>query len=333
MDPRQKKTVSLLLGIIAVLLAAILIVLGVKSRKGREEAAVVPPKTQSVITQQHAYTALSYHNGSTALAFTLNEEGTWVWTEDADFPLDETAVPAIVDLLTALKPQQTIAQPEALESYALDQPAVTLTATAEDGSALHLAFGKTTTDGNSYYMLMNGEEQPVYIVDGALVKRLQTPIYDMCVPPALPALSEETVNTVTVTAGETETSFTAVRPKAAEEEASPAPAAWTSGGKDVTDSGTVAALLDMLKAPAFEKCVDYRPSEEAASICGFDAPTAVLSVIYRTEAGGLEELALSIGTKAYEADGYYARWNDDPSIYLLSAALAQPVLAAAENGL
>lgn len=342
MDPRQKKTVSLLLGIIAVLVAALLIVLGVKAQKAKEaeEAAAQRQATGGVITERHAYTALSYHNGSATLSFAVDESGKWTWADDPDFPLDDATVTGIVETLAALKPQQTITDGDTLESYGLDQPSVTLTATAESGAQLTLAFGRATTDGNSYYMLKNGEETPVYIVAGTLLQLLRTPIYDMCALPELPVLDESSIDDVFVSAGETKASFSAVRPKSAEEPEegedappAPVPVTWTSGGKDVTDSAAVIALLDALKDLAFERCVDYRPSDEAASICGFDAPAAQLTVAYHTETGERQELTLSIGTKAHEADGYYARWNDDATVYLLSAALAEPVLSAAANGL
>lgn len=342
MDPRQKKTVRLLLGIIAVLVAALLIVLGVRAQKAREaeEAAAQREAAGGVITERHAYTALSYHNGSTTLSFAVDESGQWTWADDPDFPLDDTVVTGIVEALAALKPQQTITDGDTLESYGLDQPSMTLTATAESGADLTLAFGRTTTDGNSYYMLMNGAETPVYIVADTLVQLLRTPIYDMCALPELPALDSGSIDAVSVAAGETRVLLSAVRPQAeadAEKEGedaptAPVPVTWTSGGRDVTDSGAVAALLDALKNLAFERCVDYRPSDEAASICGFDAPAALLTVSYHTETGEQGELTLSIGTAAHEADGYYARWNDDTTVYLLSAALAEPVLAAAADG-
>ncbi len=37
-----------------------------------------------------------------------------------------------------------------------------------EGETLTLDFGNATTDGTSYYMLMNGQESPVYIISGTL---------------------------------------------------------------------------------------------------------------------------------------------------------------------
>ena len=79
---------------------------------------------------------------------------------------------------------------------------------AETGETLKLTFGKATTDGTSYYMLMNDAESPVYIVSGTLYDYLSTPIYDMCVLPELPVLTEETLNSLTIQ-GAVETTLTA----------------------------------------------------------------------------------------------------------------------------
>lgn len=336
MDPREKRRISLLLGIIAVLTAANLIVLGLKSREAKEaESEGAQQEIQGVITQQHAYSALTYSNGSSTLSFALDEAGKWIWADDPDFPLDDAVVASMVELLTTLKPQQTITEGDTLESYGLDRPSMTLTASGEDGGVLALSFGKTTTDGNSYYMLMNGAESPVYIIAGTLAEKMRTPIYDMCLLPEFPDLPEARLDAVSLQGAETKTSITASRPEAEEDGEDPASAAatWTSGGQDVTDSQTLAELLRTLDALSFEKCVDFKPSQEAASICGFDAPTAVLRVQYRTEAGVAAELTLTLGTQAYENDGRYARMNDDDTVYLLSADLAEVLLGVAENGL
>ena len=41
--------------------------------------------------------------------------------------------------------------------------------------------------------------------------------------------------------------------------------------------------------------MDYRPSDEAASICGFDAPAATVEVTYTSDAGTEQTVTLTIG--------------------------------------
>ena len=106
--------------------------------------------------------------------------------------------PVDPDLLTNLKPQQTITEGDTLEAYGLDQPFATLTAAKPDGGTLTISLGNTTTDGNSYYMLMNEQESPVYIISNSLYTEMSKTIYDMCDLPELPQLTEENLQSVTV---------------------------------------------------------------------------------------------------------------------------------------
>ena len=75
--------------------------------------------------------------GSSRILWTRNTrftEGAKPWADDPDFPLDDTTVTAMVDLLTSLKPQQTITDGDTLEAYGLDDPFATLTATTPETS-------------------------------------------------------------------------------------------------------------------------------------------------------------------------------------------------------
>ena len=166
MNRTQKKTLVLLLGILVglgILLAVVSAVKRSSAQREAEEAAA--QDAASVITEtEAAYSSLTYDNGSATLSFHLDEAGKWVWSDDPEFPLDDSTIQSILTLLTNLKPQQTITEGDTLEAYGLDQPFATLTAAKPDGGTLTISLGNTTTDGNSYYMLMNEQESPVYIL-------------------------------------------------------------------------------------------------------------------------------------------------------------------------
>ena len=152
MNRSQKKTLLILLAAVAVLIAALLIVRSAKERSARQaEEEAAAEEAAGVITEEAAYSALSYDNGTTALSFALDEEGNWTWADDPEFPLDDTTVTAMVDLLTSLKPQQTITEGDTLEAYGLDDPFATLTATTPEGETLTLEtllYGVLLCSGN-----------------------------------------------------------------------------------------------------------------------------------------------------------------------------------------
>lgn len=343
MSNEQKRTFRILLAVavvLAVILAAVLIYKN-QAAKAQEEAEA-QAQADAVITQEQEYNSLSYYNGSATLSFTLDEEGSWVWADDPSFPLNQTTVTAIVDLITSLTPQQTITDGDTLEAYGLDNPSATLTATGEDGASLSLSLGKTTTDGQSYYMMMNGDESTVYIIAGTLYNYLITPIYDMCILPEIPDLSEENLSSVTVL-GTVSTTLTASQEETAtadeaEEGSDSTDAAeadtavtvtWTdSQGNDVTDNGQVTALLTELSTFTLDKCADWRPSDEAATICGFDAPAAVAEI-----AMGENTFTISVGGATLDGTGYYVRINDDTTIYQATTANVETLLSVAQSGI
>ncbi|MDR3982673.1 MAG: DUF4340 domain-containing protein [Dysosmobacter sp.] len=341
MNRQQQKLLRGLVIAAVVLLAVLAAVLLFKrhsaEKQAEEEAA---QEAASAITEDHGYTSLTYTNSTATLSFTQDEDGSWIWADDPEFPLDDSTITYIIQILQSLKPQQTITDGDTLEAYGLDQPSATLTATdAETGETLKLTFGKATTDGTSYYMLMNDAESPVYIVSDTLYNYLSTPIYDMCVLPELPVLTEETLNSLTIQ-GAVETTLTAAHNESTstdetdgEDGEETSSVTWTSGETDVTDNEKLQSLLDELSTLSFTKCADYKPSDEAVELCGFGSPTAVLTASYVTDSGTEGTLTLTLGTKNVDGDSYYARMDDDTTIYLLSASAVSALVTAASSGL
>lgn len=326
MDRHQRRTLVTLAGILAVLVVLVLVVATVKHRRAAQEEAAAAQSEEGVLTQKSAYTALAYSNGSATLSFALDaEDGAWHWADDPEFPLDDATVTAITELLGTLKPQQTITDGDTLEAYGLEEPFATLLATAQDEETLTLALGNATTDGTSYYMLLNGDESTVYIIADTLYQKMSVPIYDMMELPEVPALTADNLTSLTVEGG-VQTSLQAIR-------AEDGTVSWRSGGANVTDSETVSALVTELGALTLSKCVDYKPSDQAAALCGFDAPAAVVTASYTGEGGGDAAMTLVVGAKALGGEGYYVRLNSDPTIYELPADSLTTVLALAAAGL
>lgn len=290
---KERRLITVLSVILAILSAALLIVLGIRYRQSRD--AVQDPAAQAVQAAQAAgstYASLSVYSGSATLSFSIQEDGTWVWDDDTEFPLDDSTIESMMDLLSDLTPQQVLSDPESLESYELDAPSASISAVKVDQSTVSVTFGKATTDGTSRYAMMNDDASTIYIFADTLYQALQTPIYDMMTLPELPG-----------TAGILHLQHF----HSGSRRGRPAPAAGRpayrrrrhhllSGGEDVTDNASVQALLEDLAQMQIARCVDYRPSDEAASICGFDAPDALVQVTYTPEDGSESIWTLTVGT-------------------------------------
>lgn len=332
---KERRTITILTTILLVLSAILLVVLGIRYREHRDETGDAAAVQNSIdilpAADPNAYTALTYTNGTVTLSFTQDSGGVWLWDADKDFPLDDTQVTGILALLTNWRPQQVLKDREALDGSGMEDAVASLTATTAGGGTTTLLFGKATTDGLSDYVRLNGDETTVYIIDGALRRSMDIPIYDMCRLPELPALAEADMRTVTLQ-GPAPEEGSAGPETILLAQSSGGTASWRCGGADVTNDSTVRALMEDLTALKVSKCVDYAPSEEAAQICGFDSPQAVLRIVY-AEDGQDAELTLTVGGRLLDKSGRYVRLGEEPAIYLLETALLDPMMRIAANGL
>ena len=246
MSWKEKRLITILSIILAVLCAAVLVVLSIRYRAAQaaKDQNTVSPSDIAEAAQSE-YVALSYSNGSTTLSFSLNENGVWTWDSEPDFPLDDTHVKSILTILETLKPQQTLDMPEDLSVYGLDAPDVSLTATAPDDAVLTVTLGNATTDGTSYYATINSDPDHVFILAGTLRQAMQTPIYQMCRLPELPELTESTITSIQlqgplVEQVDLEGNSTQVRNStvltATHAEDDSTAVSWRSGGANITDA-------------------------------------------------------------------------------------------------
>ena len=273
---QERRIVTFLSAVLAVLCAVVLVLLGMRYKENRAAKETFDPAGAVTVTDPTAYTALSYENSEFSLSFALDETGKWFWTADPMFPLDDTTILGITGQLASWTPQQTVTDSDALKNAGFDQPNASLTATTAKGETT-LLFGRATTDGNSYYVRLNGDETTAYILPDTLYKLLCRPVYDMMELPKLPELPEERLLSITIQGPDEEDGtvgrVTVLTAYQGEEGTS-----WRGDGANITDAPVVRALLEDFAALTITKCVDYHPSDDAAALCGFNSPAAKVSI-------------------------------------------------------
>jgi len=331
----ERKVVSILCGILAVLCAALLIVLGIRYRENRDEPEVpaAPVVSEEIEETGIAYLMLSYYNGSTTLNFSRDAAGAWIWSDDDSFPLDDSTVTAICDLLTNFTPKETITDAETIANSGTMEPELSLAASTSKGM-LTVDFGKTTEEGQ--YVRLNSDETTIYLIDTTLFDLMCVPIFDMCALPQLPALNDETLIALMIRGINAEDPAAGITTilSAQRKDGETALSSWQSGGSDVTNMPTVQDLVGDVKAMQVSRCILYRPSEEALSICGFDSPTAKLGVSYLAEEDDSEQLLeLWIGNPLPDGSGRYVRLGDESTVYLMTTDLLDPLMRVAAEGL
>ena len=245
----ERKVVSILSGILAVLCAALLVVLGIRYRENRDEPEppIGPVVSEEIEETGIAYLMLSYYNGSTTLNFSRDDAGAWIWSDDASFPLDDSTVTAICGLLTNFAPKETITDAETIESSGTVEPEISLAASTSKGM-LTLDFGKTTEEGQ--YVRLNSDETTIYLIDTKLFELMCVPIFDMCVLPQMPALNDETLLALMIRGINAEDPGAGITTilSAQRTDGETALSSWRSSGANVSDLPTVKALLEDVKA-------------------------------------------------------------------------------------
>ena len=334
MSWKERRLITILSMILLVLTIALVIVLALRYRdKMSANDPVDQEQTAGLVSDQESFNALTYYNGETTLSFERDDLGVWRWTADRDLPLDDSVILDILAYLTAWNPQQTLTDAEALDASGLSEPTGSITASTSTGSYTKLVFGKTTTDGNSDYVRLNDDEGTVYIIDGALSDLMDIPVYDMCRLPSLPVLEESRIRSIIIRGAALEDGSVGPVTSLTAQHSDDGATTWRFEGANVSDDPAVRALLEDLTALTFNKCIDYNPSEEAASICGFDAPAAVLQVSYVTESGAEQSLELIMGNRLPDQSGRYTCLGGDSTIYLLVTDLLDPLMTIAAGGL
>lgn len=342
MTKKQKRDLFVLVGILAVLAAALL---GTRAynksiqKKQADEAATTA--SDSLISADLKFSAISYTNETATLSFVMNERGSWYWVDDPGFPLDDDCLIELSNTLTGLTPEQTITQGDTLDAYGLTTPVVTLTATGTDGSKLALALGNVTSDGSSYYLLKDGDQSTVYVIGDTLYTELTRDIYAMMKLPALPSLQESDLSSIAIS-GSVQTTLNATvtqnssAPDSSTGNTSVKPAdtvIWHNGSTDVSENQSTVSLVAEVCALNLDHCENYKPSAQTASSCGFDAPKCKLTVNYTDKSGANAALTLTVANQTDDGKYYYIRLNDDTNIYAIACESLPVLMKLAENGL
>ena len=110
------------------------------------------------------------------------------------------------------------------------------------------------------------------------------------------------------------------------------PALWFEGSDNVTAAPLLQDLLYDLKTMTMAKCVDYFPSEEAAEICGFDNPDAILKAEY-AENGADQTFTLTVGARMPDESGRYVQLGDDTTIYAVSSDYVDALMTISVSGM
>ena len=320
MSWKEKRIVTILGSIVVILLVAALLVYSSHYRAQQQEEAAAAAENQAQEAEvaktkdTRVVSDLRWNTGSTNLHFTLDEDELWVWADQPDFPLQQEPIRAVVDLVEESRTAPTCAEPKEGDAAFSNR---TVTVSTGKGEEYRLCLAKTAGADGKYYA--RRADDTYCLVPGDLVKKLNIPIYDLCKLPKLPDLSNpESISIRTPRTPKDTILFTRGPGES-----------WLQGDRDITDNALFQGLLTDLQNLAYDKCVDYVPSDRAVEICGLNPPTAVLT-IRRTDG---ELVTFRIGDRLADKSGRYVQRGSEDPIYLFESKRLDPLMRIASKGL
>jgi len=152
---KRFKKVFILLGVVAVVCLATLIVTRVEEKKEQIQ------NTDEVILSvaPGSVTSLAWEYGDTSLAF--SKKDMWQWDEDAAFPVDEEKIGELLETFESFSAAFVIEDVEDFSQYGLDDPICTIRLSAGKEKYEVVLGAFSTMDGQRYVSVGDGN---VYLV-------------------------------------------------------------------------------------------------------------------------------------------------------------------------
>lgn len=262
---------AVMAGVLAVLIAGILILNVGNERRAAEELAemtVFTPDTEGTVR-------FGWEYGGDRMMFERSGDS-WILSDEPDYPLDPLMVSNAFDSLSRVVAKKSFKPEEALSEYGLEEPAWKVTYITKDGSETVLSFGgETELDGYRYFS--NGDGR-VYLVDYSLTENFSFTLFDLAEQEQLPTMTD--MKSMSVTAGDISYRIDRERPEDGE----------GTGSFTLVLPDSDPITLDSTAADEFVRTITYnlfwqvtegwRCSDEELAAFGLDGPDMEVSVVY-----------------------------------------------------
>lgn len=335
---RRSKRLCALLGILAALCGATLILLQMEERqekiKSSGEVILEIPKS--------SVTALSWEYEGTALAF--HKEETWLYDGDEAFPVSEEKILELLEQFQAFSAVFVIEDVEDYGQYGLDDPVCTIDISAGEQSCRMLLGDYSKMDSLRYISIGDGN---VYLAQRDPMDDFDTGLKQMIEDDIIPDLDH--VTEIRFTGGE---NYSVVYEEDSTKTYSSGDVYFIlqDGTSRALDSSRVNSYLWLIRSMSLSNHVTYNASEEELHRYGMDDPDLTVTLRYTVEDGGktgssgvfvihisrdaetkrlMEEAAKSEDGGEAEIPAAYVRVGESQIIYEISADRYQELMAAA----
>lgn len=295
---KKNKALLILLGVLIVLLAAYFAL----KAWNRQQAEKDEESDAVVVTQidPAAIKAISYDIGDGERAFE-KRDGTWIYTPDADFPLDQSVPETIAEDMGQLKADRELVDGDELADYGLEEPDYTVTLTEADGTVTEIRFGNTVDD---YYYVSLDDSGTVYTVPSSAADNLSQSLNDMAQFDDYPSIGSGNLKKVVITSGETSIVY---------------------DSENEEQSEDISAIAGGLGTVALSEAADYSVADADRGNYGLDNASRTTVEVTYTEDNEDKTMTLYIGGE--DGDGSrYVMIDDSRIVYLISDEICGNIL-------
>ncbi len=271
----MKKSTRLLI----ILLAALVAVGGVAValtliNNAKENAEAGDTDSVTVLSIDSAsVNSIEYEYAGETVSFS-RENGSFVYTKAADYPIDSTYIDSILDTLASVTSDRVIELPSELSEYGLGDGALTAVIGTADGSYT-LSIGDTNAQTSTVYLRVNGGSK-VYMVPANVKTVFEHPLSDYLAADAPEEIDSSSVKQLAVTSadGGYEIEYVADNTGLSY---SHSYNYFYDGPEGVLalENASAQELIDSACALAPLECVSFAPTDAEKSAHGFDSPERI----------------------------------------------------------
>jgi len=305
----------------------------------KETAAISKPDKDDIVGLKYVYA------GQTIELTRLDSASDWVYADDESFPLDQTYPGQMLAVIDAMSATRSFTGEDAAD-YGLDDPAVSITVTASDGTAYKYAIGDENDVTHEYYLSAD-DSGTVCMVDSSVPDAFSHQLLDLAALEDVPLLKDVQSIEVSTDAKDVAISYDPDAHLTYSDTF-----VWYSSEDGATyplGTDEVESLIGSMNAMTWRACVNYDADKGALETYGLLTPAATISVRYMadvttatgdTDENGdpvttttSEERTYTLELGAFTGDYCYAKLAGSDMVCTIDASLADQLLLAGYGSL
>lgn len=302
---KKKKQAVILLGVLAILLAA-LFTLRTVNRRTEETETKKAAEQKIYVTDISDMTKIRYQSGTDGMGFEkAADQETWISMEDPDFPLAQQYPEEMKNTFEKLEVKRELKDGDELSAYGLDEPQYQVTLTDRDGTETTLYFGNAVDDG--YYLTVD-DAKTVYTV-GNVIDVFQHSLEEMAQLDEYPNIGSGNLKKETITQNGGTTTY---------------------DSENEDDAEAIAAVAGGLGAVKLSSAADYSVADADLAKYSLDETARITVEAVYTENDKENVQRLYIGGDDGSGNRY-VMMNDSRIVYLISGEICDNILNVGEE--